>query len=142
MPSVVTIRTALHEEHNNLVAIAKQHKHTRDFTNMIFSGKDCYEAGRIRVAESGGDIRAFTCFRDRIRDGWRVLYFIATDTECHCRGLGHALMQDLFSNSRTGVELKVVKTNPAVQFYEHLGYNAVEEAFHGTAWLMRLPKAQ
>lgn len=126
----MVIRTAKFSEHKTICAIAKQHKFTKDFSNMIFSGEDCYEAERIRVAVNKGVIVGFTCFRKRIRDQVTVLYFIAVDKEAGS-GLGRSLMEDLERKAGGVVELKVNKKNPAVAFYQHLGYEENGDCYNG-----------
>ncbi len=125
------IRNAKHSEHAKVCAVAKQHKFTKDFSNMIFSGKECYEEGRIRVAVTNKVIVGLTCFRKRKRDGVTVLYFIAVATNTEKKGVGKSLMADLERRAGGVVELKVNKLNPAVGFYRKLGYREAGEAYNG-----------
>lgn len=132
------IRQATWEDHQALKNIAKQSKHTRDFSNRIFSGPDCYEAGRIRLLEEVGLVVGLTCFRKRKRDRVLVLYFIAVDSSKRGAGIGRRLMEDLWEQASGTVELKVAKENEdAVRFYKPLGYRVVGEAYNGTGWLMQ-----
>lgn len=134
----VLIRTARIEEHKIICAIAKQSKYTRDFSNMIFSGPDCYAAERIKVAIWKGDIIGFYCIRHRKRNPATVLYFLAVAESGRLKGTGKRLMNFLERECPSGlVELKVMKDNPAVGFYDKLGYSKVEEAFDGKGWKMQ-----
>lgn len=141
----LTIRVAKFNEHKTICAIARQHKFTRDFSNMIFSGVECYDEERIRVAEQDGAIVGFTCFRKRKRDSVTVLYFIAVDSAKAARGVGSRLLEELERGASNGVELKVNKANPAVEWYRKRGYGVEGEAYHGEGLVMRkgvTPKAK
>lgn len=131
------IREATLADHKELVRIAKQSKYTSAFSNMIFSGEDCYAAGRIRVAVLGGQLVGFTCFRHRKRNPATVLYFVAVDSSKRGRGIGTELMRDLDAVSIGVVEFKVMKDNSAVRLYKRLGFADVGEALDGNAWVMR-----
>lgn len=134
------VRQAAFGEHKELCRIAKQSRHTRDFTNMIFSGPDCYAAGRIRVALVGKKLVGLTCSRTRVRDGVTVLYFVSVLQELRGAGVGLLLMQDLMQRSST-VELKVMRDNePAVSLYKKLGFAEAGEALNGAGLLMRWTK--
>lgn len=133
----ITIRQADRSEHAAVSKIAKESLYTKDFTNLIFSGEDCYRDGRVRVAEGKSGIVGFSCFRCRKRDGWTVLYFVGVTAPLRGLGVGATLVQDLFVLSEIGIELKVMKANPAVRLYERLGFSTVGEAYEGKAWVMR-----
>lgn len=137
---MLVIRPAKFSEHKEICAIAKQHKFTKDFSNMIFSGEDCYEAERIRVLsrKEGRIIKllGFTCFRPRKRDGVTVLYFIAVANNCIGSGYGAKLLVDLEKLSTGGVELKVNKANPALAWYKGKGYQDAGEAYHGEGMVL------
>jgi ribosomal protein S18 acetylase RimI-like enzyme len=132
------VRVATMDDHKDICRIAKQSKYTSAYSNMIFSGEDCYAQGRIRVGIDADDkIVGFTCRRDRKRNPASVLYFIGVETEQRGKGIGHILMADLRKVSIGIVEFKVMKDNRAVGFYRSLGYKEVGEAFDGTAFVMR-----
>lgn len=137
MPAVLKIRVASHADHAAITKIAKQSKYTKDFTNMIFSGKDCYEAGRIRVALQGGKVVGFTCFRHRQRDSVTVLYFVGVEMMLRSQGIGERLLTDLWDVSTGEVEFKVMKDNRAVALYQRLGFKTVGTAYKDEAWVMR-----
>lgn len=132
----VKIKVANPMEHNKIVKVAKQSKYTSAFSNMIFSGEDCYQQQRIRVATLKDQVVGFYCIRNRKRDGVTVLYFVGVDTKHRNKGIGLQLMNNLHKVSTGTVELKVMKDNPAVRLYERLGYRIVGEAYKGEAHLM------
>jgi ribosomal protein S18 acetylase RimI-like enzyme len=137
--SKLQIRQATIVEHKQIVNIAKQSKYTSAYSNMIFSGKDCYDAGRIRIAIQSGEIVGFTCFRHRKRNGpITVLYFVGVDTDHRNQGIGAQLMKDLKQLSPDGIELNVMKDNPAVNLYQRLQFVTVGEAYDGKALVLRL----
>jgi ribosomal protein S18 acetylase RimI-like enzyme len=131
------IRAAKSTEHKEICRIAKQSQYTKDFSNMIFSGVDCYAEGKIRVAVSGKTIVGFTCFRHRQRDNVTVLYFVGVETSRRNRGVGLALMEDLRQISTGIIEFKVMKDNQAVRFYRRLGFKVIGQAYEGKAWIMQ-----
>ena len=124
-------------DHKLICKIARLSKYTKDFSNMIFSGEDCYNSGRIRVAYRGKQLVGFTCFRHRKRNPATVLYFIGVSTEIQGKGVGDALMEDLWEESIGIIEFKVMKDNLAVVFYGRRGFKKVGEAYEGKAWIMR-----
>lgn len=136
MPPRHLIKIATKDQHKELCRIAKQSPYTKDFSNIIFSGDDCYEQGRIRVLEQGGKLLGFTCFRHRIRDRITVLYFVAVDSLIRGKGFGTILVNDLIKLADKGVEFKVMKDNPAYNLYKRLGFRVIGEAYEGKAWVM------
>lgn len=124
-------------DHQEICKIAKMSKYTKDFSNMIFSSQECYDAGRIRVAKSNKKILGFTCFRHRKRDQTTVLYFIGVHSNHYSKGVGSKLLDDLWEYSTGTIEFKVMKDNLAVKFYTDRGFAVIGEAYNGKALVMR-----
>lgn len=129
------------EHHSAITKICKQSPYTKDFTNQIFSSEECYQAGRIRIAFHEL-IVGFTCFRHRVRkDPTTVLYFVGVDKLFRRQKIGSHLMWDLqkiANRDHVGtIEFKVMKDNPAVSWYEKLGFSKIGEAYDGKAWVMK-----
>lgn len=139
MPKItVTIRQAIQSDHKAICKIAKQSKYTKDYSNFIFSGEDCYEGGRIRIALRSKCILGFSCFRHRKRNPATVLYFLGVVTANQGEGIGNLLMSDLWEVSIGIIEFKVMKDNEqAISFYIHRGFRKIGEAYDGAAWIMR-----
>lgn len=139
MPLRIVIRIAKHSEHKTVCNIAKDSQYTKDFSNMIFSGEDCYKQGRIKVAESVGSILGFSCFRHRTRiRPCNVLYFLGVSKAYQRSGVGSRLLRDLYTFSPLGVELKVMKDNEAVvEWYLREGFVEVDEAYDGKGVVLR-----
>jgi ribosomal protein S18 acetylase RimI-like enzyme len=135
----VLIRKAKIAEHDAIRKIAHQTSYTKAFSNMIFSGDDCYADGRIRVAVSKGKIVGFTCFRHRKRNPATVLYFIGVDEQYRGKGIGQQLIRDLGAGTELELELNVMKDNPAFHAFCKAGFVKVGEAYEGKAWVMRRP---
>jgi len=140
MPIIpLRIRQATVDDHKDIVKIAKQSKYTKDYSNMIFSGPDCYEQGRIRVLVQDKTTLGFSCVRKRKRDNVTVLYFIGIEETRRGNGLGSLLLADLEERS-SSIELKVMKDNQAYRLYSRRGYVVIEESYEGKAYVMRLQK--
>lgn len=141
MPKVETpinIRLGDLDDHKKICAVAKQSPYTRDFSNIIFSGPDCYEAGRVIVMTRGENVLGFVSFRPRKRDEVTVLYFVGVTKEERGKGLGQRLLDDLWQRtSQDWIELKVMKDNPAGDFYLHRGFKTIGEAYEGKAHVMK-----
>jgi ribosomal protein S18 acetylase RimI-like enzyme len=134
------IRQATTDDHAEIVKIAKQSKYTKDYTNMIFSGEDCYAAGRIRVLTLLKKVVGFSCIRHRTRNPATVLYFVGVDLAKRGEGYGTLLMYELEGIAekagRERIELKVMKENRACDLYRKLGYEEVGEAYEGKAFVL------
>lgn len=142
MPKVddIVIRQATIALHKSICQIAKQSPYTKDFSNKIFSGEDCYDAGRVRVLFVDTKLVGFSCFRFRKRGRVLVLYFIGVESDYRGKGYGEVLMDDLWAYSQGVIELKVMKDNRATNLYTRLGYTKVGEAYDGKAWVLRAQK--
>jgi len=137
----IKIRQADVIDHKLICKIAKESKYTNAYSNFIFSGEDCYNSGRIRVAVTGKIILGFSCFRHRKRNPATVLYFLGVTNKHQGGGVGNLLMEDLWDVSIGVIEFKVMKDNEqAISFYRHRGFKKVGEAYNGTAWVMRRQK--
>lgn len=138
MPKPITIRQATAADHKEIVAIAKQTKYTKHYSNMIFSSEECYLAGRIRVALVKGIITGFTCFRRRTRNPATVLYIIGVSKDSRRGKIGETLINDLKRLSPdVPIELNVMKDNPAAHFFRKQGFVEVGETYKEQAWIMR-----
>lgn len=122
---MVTITQASPDEHTALLAVAKQSKFTRDFSNQVmFSSRAAYLKGWIRKAVGlDGSVVGFTCVRHKVRSPETVLYFIAVDSDVRQRNVGRALFQDLLLQSPSGfVSFNVDNDNAEARaFYARLG---------------------
>lgn len=135
------IRPAKLEEHPRLLAIAKQHKPTRDFSHMMFSGEAAYKRGWIRLCELwlGGqvaDIVGFTCVRHKVREPETALYYIAVESDYRDKGIGTALLHDLQQNSpHKRIVLNVTKDNTSAQaFYAKHGFRNAGDSLDGNGY--------
>ena len=124
-------------DHDEILAIAKQSKFTRDYGHMMFSDEAMYEKGWIRMMMINGQIVGFTCVRHKVREPKTKLYFIAVRDGWKNARLGEALMEDLALNTpHKLIELDVDKKNEKVlPFYYRLGYELLhDQAIKGTAY--------
>lgn len=145
----IFIRPAYHQDHKEIVALAKRSKYTSDFSNAVmFSSERAYDNGWIKVAEKleetangrlqSGPIVAFTCVRHKTRVPETVLYFVQVAEEYRSLRLGEIMLDEVM---RTGphktMRLNVMKDNErAIKFYERLGFAIVGEAIGGNAVAM------
>lgn len=128
------IRQASIEDHADLLAIAKQHRCTRDFSNHMFSGVPAYEKGWIWVGMGPHGPLGFYCVRHKVRTPSTSLYFIGVDRAFRGRGLGDRLLAHMEEHSpHPRVELNVANDNPdALRFYLARGYVIAGPALKGT----------
>ncbi len=137
---MITIRTAVVEDHNEILKVAKQSKYTKDFSNTVmFSSPEAYAKGWIRVAEEDGKVVGFTCIREKVRQPETVLYFITVDKDTKGKGVGKLLIQDIIDRTRHNtLALNVAKDNAeAKQFYDTLGFVVAGESLAGKGWALR-----
>lgn len=143
--TLIYIRPARMAEHQELCRIARTSKHTSSFSHRFFSAGEAYEKGWIRVAEVDGKVVGYTCVRHRkVRPLETVLHFVTVLPEFRSRGVGEALMLDLFDQTPHGVvALNVNKQNTrAIAFYERLGFRPDGKALGGSAFRMRWQKGK
>lgn len=142
MPMI--IRPARYEERDKLCALAKTSKYTKDFSNsQMFSGETHFAKGWIRVAEIDGRIVGFTCVRHKVkRTAETVLYFVVVDPAQRGKGVGHALIQDMYDNSPYKTfTLNVMKTNfEAASWYYRMGWLVAGESLGGQALALRIER--
>lgn len=135
----IRVVKATMRQHLAITKIARQSGYTKNFTNMIFSGEQCYKDGRIRIAKDARNrIVGFSCHRDRKRDGVTVLYFVGVEENQRNLGIGTTLLVDLWRNSGGAVECSVMKDNPALRLYRRLGFKEIRETYEGKGLVMRL----
>lgn len=134
------IRPATLADHPALLALAKQHRCTRDFSNHMFSGPAAYEKGWIWIGEDYDQMAdairpwGFYCVRHKVRTPATSLYFIGVDQAMRGRGIGGRLLAHMEEHSpHPRVELNVANDNPdALRFYLARGYVIAGPALKGT----------
>lgn len=129
-------RSALQQDdHQRILALAKQHACTRDFSHFMFSGAAAYEKGWIRVFEDQdtGKLVGFTCVRHKVRQKETSLYFIGIDARWQNVGLGLHMLEDLKRQSpHRRIVLNVRNDNAqAVAFYRKHGFTGSQPALGG-----------
>lgn len=138
--SLLSFRQATILDHPDIVAIARLHPCTKDFSNAVmFSSEAAYLKGWIQVAEWEGQIVGFTCRRDKVREPVTVLYFVGVHPDFKGTGIGWELIERMMECSpHTTLELNCSLENPrALAFYRHHGFAEIEPALKGTGVKMR-----
>lgn len=135
----MNFRIAPESDHERLVKIASQSPYTKAFSNrMMFSSPDAYAKGWVSAAyDEEGSPRGFACVRVKVREPVTVLYFLAVQQGKRRRGTARGLLDELMARSahRT-LRLGVMKENPALGFYRHLGFEVTGEAYEGKGYTM------
>ena len=91
----------------------------------------------IKVCQIGKEIVGFVCFRERTRSPATVIYFLGTHPDHRTLGVGTALLDSLGEGVQGLIEIKVVKDNPALQWWENRGFEIIEDTFkERNGWLM------
>ena len=114
-----------------LCAIAKQHKHTKDFCSILFirrSIEELYAAGGIGKATQRGKVVGFVCSKHLIRKPYTSIYYMGVD-EAHTReGIGLALIDWTFQRSpHNRIQLICEDINKsALEFYASAGFRLLE----------------
>lgn len=129
--SKTVFRRARHDEHADLVRLAKTSKYTQDYSNaQMFSSENAYAKGWIRVAEIDGVVVGLTCVRHKTRHPETMLYFVVTHPDYRSQSLGEQMLNDVMLHSPHRVmRLNVMKDNErAVNFYLRLGFKVVGTA--------------
>lgn len=137
-----SIRMANPADHKEILAVAKQHKCTRDFGSHMFSPTAAYDKGWIRVAVTQlGTIVGFTCVRQKVRTPVTELYFIGVSEMLRSHGIGDMLLADLWQHSEhKRIGLNVERTNTgAVKFYLRHGFQVTGESLKGKGFRMEYP---
>lgn len=137
-----TTRAATADEQKAIMAVAKVSKYTRDFSNIMFSSKEAYHKGWIRVAVEAGSGRllGFSCVRHKVREPATSLYFIGVLPEAQGAGVGKKLLQDLVSETpHRCIQLNVMRENESArQFYLKFGFKETGTALKGEGVSMEL----
>lgn len=137
------------DRHAEILALAKQHPCTRDFSNHMFSGDAAYEKGWIWSARESSLTReepldepnpvlGFFCVRHKVRVPATSLYFVGVHPDWKGAGLGDLLLDTLEAvcpNPR--IELNCRKDNErALAFYRRRGFTIAGESLRGEGWAL------
>ena len=142
--SEIIITQAEPSEHKDILAIAKQHRCTKDFGSHMFSPPSAYEKGWIRAAVDwcthGKPIIGFVCVRHKVRDPETSLYFMGVHEDHKRKGVAQALLEDIKTRCpNPRIVLNVDKQNqPALDFWKAQGFVVTGDALKGKGVAMKL----
>ena len=124
------LRAALKDD-PALCAIAKQHKHTRDFCSILFirrSLEELYLAGGIGKAVERNRIVGFVCAKHLVRKPYTSIYYMGVDREHLGRGVGRELVHWTLERSpHHRIQLICEEINDALAFYYRIGFRLLEQ---------------
>lgn len=117
---MISIRLAEEKDMPEIKKIANTNRRYLGFTKRVALG-DSIAKSELSVAVSGKEIVGFISWHKR-RDAWTTVYKLCVN-ELHRRhGIGKKLMEVIGSGP---AKLKCHSDNPAIQFYNHLGFKTV-----------------
>lgn len=120
------IRLATTGDYTSIKKICNQNREWLPFV-MRVAIEESIGRGEVMVAEEDGKVIGFIHFHKR-RDGVTTLHEIGVDMNYQRLGIARSLI------SRLGkpIKLKVVKDNPANEFYQRLGFELIGSVFGRT----------
>ncbi len=117
---MIFIRSAREKDILAIKKIADANKRYLGFTKRVILGGSIAKA-ELHVAVTRRHVVGFIRWHKR-RDGWTTVYELCVDELYHSHGAGRKLMGVIGDGP---AKLKCHSDNPAIQFYNHLGFKTI-----------------